>query len=208
MTWLRTALKRGSWLIALRSRGAAMSTVTEGPSVAPGPAERNDAVGEQDAFVDVVGDQHDGLLVLLPDALDLVLQRGARQRVERAERFVEQQHLRVHRQRARHRDALPHAAGKLARRLSRAGVRFTIAMYFSAWRALLCRRPVREDLVDRQVDIFVHRQPRQQRVVLEHDAAVGAGPGDCGLPSSVIVPLSGAISPAISEISVVLPAPE
>ena len=67
------------------------------------------------------------LLVLLPDALDLVLQRGARQRVERAERLVQQQDLRVHRQRAGHGHALPHAAGQLARAACPArGVRLTM----------------------------------------------------------------------------------
>ena len=34
----RSSLKRGSWLIALRSRGRGISTVKDGPSVAPGPA--------------------------------------------------------------------------------------------------------------------------------------------------------------------------
>src|SRR2546421_9602453 len=36
-------------------------------------AEGDDAIGEQDAFVDVIGDEKDRLLVLLPDPLDLVL---------------------------------------------------------------------------------------------------------------------------------------
>ena len=46
-----------------------------------------------------------------------VLQVRARQRVERAERLVEQQHLRLHRQRAGEADALLHAAGDLRRPL-------------------------------------------------------------------------------------------
>ena len=54
-----------------------------GPERRPGPGgQRHDAVGEQERLVDVVGDQHHRLLVALPDALDLVLQRGAGERVE------------------------------------------------------------------------------------------------------------------------------
>jgi hypothetical protein len=44
--------------------------------------------------------------------------------------------------------------------------------------AFLLRRVVREDLVHGQQDIFIDREPREQRVVLEHNAAVGAGRGD------------------------------
>ena len=50
-----------------------------------------------------------------PSARQLLLQRLAGQRVERAERLVEEEHLRLGRKRARNRDALPHAARQLAR---------------------------------------------------------------------------------------------
>ena len=46
---------------------------------------------------------------------ELLLQGLARQRVERAERLVEKQHLRLGGERARDRDALPHAARQLPR---------------------------------------------------------------------------------------------
>ena len=54
---------------------------------------------------------------LLMDRHHRVLQVRAGQRVERAERLVEQQHLRLHRQRAGDADALLHAAGDLRRPL-------------------------------------------------------------------------------------------
>ena len=91
-----------------------------GPSTAAGPGgHRVDAIGEQDGLVDVVGDEDHGRAALVPDAHQLVLQGGARERVQRAERLVHQQHLRVHGQAARHRHALAHAAGQLARALAR-----------------------------------------------------------------------------------------
>ena len=59
--------------------------------------------------------------------LELFLQGSARQRVERAERLVEKQHLRIDRKRAGDRDALPHAARELRGALSRAAARLTSA---------------------------------------------------------------------------------
>ena len=77
--------------------------------------ERHDAVGEQQRLVDIVGDEQNGLPLLRPDRLDLVLQIGARQRIERRERLVKQQHFRVHGERAGYRNALAHAAGEFGR---------------------------------------------------------------------------------------------
>ena len=51
------------------------------------------------------------------DLHDAVLQMGAGQRVERAERLVHQQHLGLHGERAGDADALLHAAGDLVRAL-------------------------------------------------------------------------------------------
>ena len=78
-------------------------------------AQGNNAVGQQNAFVHVVGDEHHGFLILLPDAGDFILQRRAREGVERGEWFIEQEYLRVHRQRSRQAHTLSHAAGKFAR---------------------------------------------------------------------------------------------
>src|SRR6185436_18628193 len=63
-------------------------------------AEWNDAVGQKNTFVDVIGDQHNGSFVFLPDAGDFVLQNGARQSVQRAEWFIQEENLRFHRERA------------------------------------------------------------------------------------------------------------
>jgi hypothetical protein len=45
--------------------------------------QRDDAIGQQQCLVDVVGDQHDGLAFDRTDGLDLILQLGARQGIER-----------------------------------------------------------------------------------------------------------------------------
>ena len=124
--------------------------------------ERDNAISQVNPFIGIIGDEHDGLLVFLPDAGDFVLQRRARERVQRAERFVEQKDLQVHRQGAGHADALAHPAGQFARPLfarrrqvHQRDVSFDMLL-------LLCRRPVREKLLHREVDVFVSRQPREQ----------------------------------------------
>jgi hypothetical protein len=62
-----------------------------------------------------VGDEQAGLLQLMLDLQHLVAEQQARLLVERAERLVHQQDLRLGGERARDRDALAHAAGKLGR---------------------------------------------------------------------------------------------
>jgi hypothetical protein len=64
-----------------------------------------------------VRDHQHGVAELGVDLHHRVLQMRAGQRVERAERFVEQQDFRLHRQRARDADALLHAARDLGRPL-------------------------------------------------------------------------------------------
>ncbi|MCY1302567.1 hypothetical protein D9M70_522300 [compost metagenome] len=107
------------------------------------------------------------------DLHHLVLQMRAGQRVERAERLVEQQHLRLHGKRAGDADALLHAAGDFGRALVR---RMRHLHEFK-----IAHRPVvalglalgaREDLVDAEADVLVDGQPGQQRVVLEDDGAI------------------------------------
>ena len=74
-----------------------------------------DAVGELHRLGDVVGDEQRGLLELLLDLQHLVAEQQPRLLVERGERLVHQQDLRLRGERARHRDALAHAAGQLGR---------------------------------------------------------------------------------------------
>ena len=72
-----------------------------------------DPVGHRHRLLLVVRDDDERDADVALDALELDLHRLAQLEVERAERLVEQQHLRVHHERARERDALLHAAGEL-----------------------------------------------------------------------------------------------
>src|SRR4051794_39247448 len=78
---------------------------------APGPrAHHDDAVGKEDGLVDLVGNEEHRLAGLAPDLEQLLLHELARLGVERGERLVHEQDLRVGGQRAGEVTALLHAA--------------------------------------------------------------------------------------------------
>ena len=89
----------------------------------PALVHHHDAVGELERLFLVVGDEHAGQVDLGVQPAQPAAQLLAHLGVERAERLVEQQHLRLDRQRARQRDALPLAAGELRRDSGRRGSR-------------------------------------------------------------------------------------
>ena len=77
--------------------------------------EHGHAIGHRQGFALVVGDEDEGDAELLLQRLQFLLHLLAELEVERAERLVEQQHLRPVDQRAGERHALALAAGKLRR---------------------------------------------------------------------------------------------
>jgi hypothetical protein len=118
------------------------------------------------------------IITVLPSSLWIchhrVLQVRAGQRVERAEGLVEQQHLRLHGERAGDADALLHAAGDFRGTLVLGvahlhEVEIVHRPVVALGARLRPRTPCRP-----RADVVVDGQPRQQRVVLEHDRAVGS----------------------------------
>ncbi len=79
------------------------------------PGEDHDAVRQLERLRDRVRDEQDRGPDAAPDPAQLGVEPLAGQRVQRAEGLVEQKHLRLHRQGARDRRALPHPAGELVR---------------------------------------------------------------------------------------------
>jgi hypothetical protein len=111
----------------------------------------------------------------------LVLDVAARQRIERAERLVEQQHLRLDRERARDADALFHPARKLGGLLvlgSGESDEVEIALAGCVDHGAVGARPARPD---RELDVFPRGEPWHQRMSLENDAAVQARAGHLAL---------------------------
>ena len=81
----------------------------------PARPEDRDLVAHLDGLLDVVGDQHHGLVQLRLEPQELILQGGSDNRVDRAERLVHQQHRRVGGERPGHPDPLLLPAGQLVR---------------------------------------------------------------------------------------------
>ena len=78
-------------------------------------SHHDDPVGQEDRFADVVRDEDDRLPRLLPESQEQQVHLVARERVERAEGLVHQEHGGVLRERAHDRGPLLHAARELAR---------------------------------------------------------------------------------------------
>jgi hypothetical protein len=78
-------------------------------------AQHHHPVPEPNCLPHVVSDEQDGQVPLGGDPVELVVQHVPGHRVERAERLVHEQHVRVLGEGAGQRDPLPHAAGQLVR---------------------------------------------------------------------------------------------
>ena len=77
--------------------------------------ENDQLIGDRDCFVAIVGDKHDGEVELALDSAQLDLQFLSDNRIDRTERFVHQQNVRLDSQRTRNTHALLLAAGQLLR---------------------------------------------------------------------------------------------
>ena len=139
-----------------------------------------------------------------PDREKILLQLLARLRIERAERLVHEDENGLAHQRARDADALLHAAGQLMRIvLGESGKPDQLDEVARELAALAGADAV--DL-ERELDVAHHGAPGQQAEILEHHAGVLARrrhrrsvDGDAALV--------GAMRPAVSRSSVVLPQP-
>jgi hypothetical protein len=141
----------------------------------PAVVHHADGVGQREGLFLVVCHQHGGDAELALHGADGTAQFLADLRVERAEGFVEQQHLGLVRQGARHGDALLLAARELAgQSFVEALERHELEQFLAAGDAI---RALHAPYAQCEFDVVGHGHVAEQRVVLEHqaDAAV-AGP--------------------------------
>src|SRR5438105_356619 len=128
--------------------------------------EDGDLVAELQGLVEIVTDEEDGLPDPLLQRQQLVLELAADERVERRERLVHEQDVRIGRERPREPDALLHAAGELA------------AIALGPLREPDERQLLLDDApallgrvapqLEPEADVVAHRPPRQQAELLEH----------------------------------------
>ena len=145
---------------------------------AAGPCRHGaDAVGQHGRLVERMGDQQHRRAGRAPESQHLVAHQKPRLRVERAERFVEQDEARLQHQRARDADALPHAAGEL-RRIGSGEIHqpHEGERIVDPAAHLRCRRALSPQA---ESGVVPHRQPGKAGVFLKHHAdAVGNLAGD------------------------------
>src|SRR6516165_6162333 len=142
----------------------------------PRPAREYDhPLGHADRLADVVSDKNCSLSLAAQDLGHLVGEREPCLRVERGERLVEQHHVRLGAKRARERDPLAHAAGKLTRQVMQEAAQPVAGEELSRPFARLAH--VRALDFGAEYRVLQDRAPFEQIVLLQHvaDLAVGAG---------------------------------
>src|SRR5215510_3274342 len=139
-------------------------------------AHHHDPVAQIDGFVEVVGDEQNGLAGLALDPQQLQLQDLARLRIERAERLIHEQNRRIDGERASEIDALLHTARQLVRELLAGGAEPDKLKQRLGTLAALASRHALE--LEAELHIGARRAPGQQIRLLEHEAAIAPGAGD------------------------------
>ena len=156
------------WVLAVARAGQGDAEI--GTDASRVLAQHHDAVGQQHGFLDVVRHDEDGArghLVALPEFHQLAAQVFGGEHIERRERLVHEEHLRLDHQCAREADALFHAAGQLLR----VGVFETVEPHRieNTHAALDTLGGGNAPRLEWRSHILDHRQPREQREALKHD---------------------------------------
>jgi len=151
-------------------------------------AENDDAIGQDDSFLDVVGDDEDracGNLAVEPEFEKLAAQSLRGEDVERGERFIHEEHFGLDDQCAGDTDALLHAAGEF---LGVGGFETVEADGVDdAKGALVALHRRHAAGFERGFDIFENGQPGEEREALKDDGDVGGFALD-----GLAVPIDGA----------------
>src|SRR5207245_1126343 len=134
------------------------------------------SIGNENRFVELVGDEQNGLAGLTPDSQKLELHQFACLRIESGEGLVHEQDVGLDRERACEVDPLPHSARKLVR------IVFFEALQ-SDERQIFLRPPMRfgprhATQVEAIADIVQDRPPGQEAILLEYEADAPARPLD------------------------------
>lgn len=131
-----------------------------------GPAAHDDdAVGQLHGLLDVVGDEDNGLFLLLPDVDEVGAHFQAGDEVERPERFVHVKDFGLGRQGSGDFDALAHAAGQFVGvAVSKTGQPQFFNKVIGACMAFLLAYPLH---FQPKGHILQHRHPREKAMILE-----------------------------------------
>src|SRR5438093_1752457 len=138
----------------------------------------DDAVSDLEGLLLVMRDEHTGHVQLVVEPPEPLAELLAHPGVERSERLVEEEHLRLGGERACERDALALAAGKLRR--PRALVPLELDQSQQLPHALADARPRHLPHAQPEGHVLEHAEMPEERVVLEDEAHVALGHGRVG----------------------------
>ena len=154
------------------SRGRGRSTSISATTLTGSRRQHRHAVGEEDRLLDVVRHEQDRARLLGERVGEPALHRRARDRVERAERLVEQQHLAAGEERAEERHPLAHAARELGRaRVLELGEAEALEERLGAPARLRARHAL---ALEREGGVRERVAPGEEKVALRHVGAGGA----------------------------------
>ncbi len=125
------------------------------------------AVGQDHGFEQVMGDEQRGLPGFHQRLREIVLQHDAGLRIDRGERFVQQQHRGIDGEGARQRRALAHAAGQLMRVALGEFAKLEGIEKFAG--LLSAVRRVELSDFGAQHHVLLDRAPGQQQILLQHE---------------------------------------
>ena len=138
--------------------------------------DHDDSVGHKCGLLYIVRNKKGGKRIFQTDALDLQLKLHLGGVIQRPERLVHQEKLRLIGQHHSDLEAFLHAAGQLL------GIEVGKAVQLHQLQILLHqRRPVllgHTAKLQREVQIVLHTLPAEHRLCLKHDAALSGGPLD------------------------------
>ena len=126
--------------------------------------------GQEDGLVDPMRDEEDAFSGARPDVEDQFLHLLAGQRVERAQRLIHQEHVGIGGERPRDADSLTHAARKLPDAPVLDALEVNEPEHLSRPIMALLLRDTSEP--QSEGDIVDDIEPRHQRAMLKHDAAL------------------------------------
>ena len=140
------------------------------------PGHHHHPIAQEQCLADVVGDEDHRLMGGRPDRLEEAVHLGSGLCIQRSKGLVHQEHLRVHRQRARQADPHPHAARELM------GERiFEVLKLHLGQKAVgsfSCGTARETFGAKGEGDVLPCGQPGKQSWLLEHQQAIRSGPMD------------------------------
>src|SRR5215510_4349545 len=130
------------------------------------------SIGQQQRFLDRVSHEENGLAGGRPDLGEFVLHEPPRLGVQRAERFVHQENLRIVRESPGDGDPLLHPAGELfGKRLPERLEAYQVQVPVGDPRALVARH---SGHLQSELDVLTDPEPRKERVLLKDDATISS----------------------------------